>query len=97
MAAIHRQIAVAERSLASLARHAARRERMLDALDWTMMSAHDAIMAEIGDDTVDEDLAAAHMEVEHLHRMEILGFRDRYEQVPFDADMPGCMGRPLTH
>ncbi len=95
MAAIHQQIAAAERGLAALERFSARRERFLDALDWNHMSSHDAIMAEIGDDEVNENLAFAHMEVEHLHRMEILGFESRYNQVPFDPDMPGCMGYPI--
>lgn len=97
MAAIHRQISTAERGLMALERFAMRRERFLDAIDWEMMTGDDCFDAQIRDDELDEDIAAAHMEIEHLHRMEILGFRSRYEQVPFDADMPGCMGRPLTH
>lgn len=97
MAAIHQQIAAADRRLADLTRFAARREILLDALDWNLMSGHDAVMAEIGDDEVNEDLAAAYMELEHLHGMEILGFTSRYDQVPFDPDMPFCMGRPVQH
>lgn len=95
MAAIHQQIAAAERGLAAIERFSTRRERFLDAIDWRQMTGHDAIMTEIRDDQVNEDLASAYMEVEHLHRMEILGFQSRYDQVPFDPDMPGCMGHPI--
>lgn len=97
MAAIHQQIAVAERHLASLERHAVRRERFMDAIDWHMMSGRDCLEADWRDAIAEEDLAAAHMELEHLHGMEILGFASRYDQVPFDPDMPFCMGSPLKH
>jgi hypothetical protein len=97
MAAIHQQIAAAETRLARLERFADRRERFLDAIDWRQMTGHDAVMAEIADDDLAEELGSAHGEVEHLHRMEILGYSSRYDQTPFDPDMPGCMGRPLAH
>jgi len=97
MAAIHQQIDAAERHVAQLERHAVRRERFMDAIDWHMMSGRDCLEADWRDAIAEEDLAAAYMEVEHLHGMEILGFSSRYDQVPFDAGMPFCMGSALSH
>ncbi|MFZ3481969.1 hypothetical protein [Sphingomonas sp. 3-13AW] len=96
MAAIHQQIAAAERHSQAIARCANRHERFMSAIDWQQMTGSEALDAlELGT-SIGHDLASAQRWLAYLHQMEALGYSSCLDQVPYDPSMPFCMGYPLN-
>ena len=65
---LEHHLAIAERDYAALSRFADRRERFLDALDWTALEGHFAREASMTDDLINEDFASLWLYIDHLGR-----------------------------
>ncbi|WP_294443866.1 hypothetical protein [uncultured Sphingomonas sp.] len=65
---LDQHLARAERDYAALARFADRRERFLDALDWTALDEQFAREASMTDDLINDDLASLWLYIDHLGR-----------------------------
>jgi hypothetical protein len=61
-------LATAERDYAALARFADRRERFLDALDWTALDEQFVRETSMTDDLINDDLASLWLYIDHLGR-----------------------------
>lgn len=65
---LEHHIAIAEREYAALVRFADRRERFLDALDWTALDEQFAREASMTDELINDDLASLWLYIDHLGR-----------------------------
>jgi len=65
---LDQHLATAERDYAALARFADRRERFLDALDWTALEEQFAREVSMTDDLINDDLASLWLYIDHLSR-----------------------------
>ena len=65
---LEHHLAIATRDYAALSRFAVRRERFLDALDWTALEEQFAREASMTDDLINDDLASLWLYIDHLGR-----------------------------
>lgn len=65
---IEQHLAIATRHYAALSRFADRRERFVDALDWTAMEEQLAREVSMTDDLINDDLASLRLYIGHLRR-----------------------------
>lgn len=80
-----------------MVRHAERRDRFMDAIDWDSMTGRECLMASFEDDQIEEDLAACEMQVSYFETLRDCGYSDTAQQLSFEPGAPFNVGRASDH